>query len=248
MTHHDLLPGLDKDGCVRAQCGYDSKDIVTGRAVGWHGDQSPNCRGCVGSVDEHGSSAMGKHRVTSVPPPVGRKRQGDRSGPQRQKRCRCAPGRGSFAPRSIPSPVRGAVRWSPWSSIPARRRATVAQPVDRRRRGTAQRHGCGGCVSDAGRRPCLLRILSYRNSTQSLPGQPCGWWRVPETEERMTRRGDRQLSVRVTFEASRLAAQCLHDAYDQVLPRLSQRRPEGGTPTTAPAAPTARHPSAQERA
>jgi hypothetical protein len=64
----------------------------------------------------------------------------------------------------------------------------------------------------------------------------------------MTRRGDRQLPVRVTFEASRLATQCLHDAYDQVLPRLSQRRPEGGTSTTGPAAHPARHPAAQERA
>jgi hypothetical protein len=248
MTYHDRVPGLDREGCVRVHWCYASKDIVTEEAGAWHDDPHPKCPGSVGTVVGHGASVRGNHRASSVRPPVGRLRKGDRSGQQTQKRRRCAPGRGSFAPRSIPLPVPGAKMWSPWNNIPARRRAIAAQPVDRRWHGKGQRHGCGGCASDAGRRPCLLRILSYRNSTQTLPGQPCGWWPVPETEERMTRRGDRHLPVRVTFAASRLAAQCLHDAYDQVLPRSSQRRPEDGTPTTVPAAQTARRPAAQERA
>lgn len=95
--------------------------------------------------------------------------------------------------------------------------------------------------------PGLLRVLSYRNTTPDLPGQPCGWWQVPGTEVRMPPRDRRQLQVRVTFEPSRLAPQHLHDAYDQVLPPPLRRR-IGAPPATARIALPPQNPPEQERA
>jgi hypothetical protein len=60
-------------------------------------------------------------------------------------------------------------------------------------------------------------------------------------------RGPRPLSVRVSFAPTRLAAEQLATAYDQVLPVLHRAH---GVPAvdTAPPAPTAQAPHEQEQA
>ena len=234
-----------------AVCCYGDHDRVTRRSR-CHANRCLRNRASVNSVERRGCSAMGRPPAPTAQRVARTRRSGRMLArwcslvPQLSRRCRSI--RVGCAPKRIPSPVPGAMRWRPWSSILAPYRAIAVTRAAQRWREKAQPCACGACGRVASRRRRLLQDLSPRNIGVQCLICATRWGESQEVwMQDPPRRGPRPLQVRVSFEPTRLASDQLAAAYDQVLPEIGRRRGVWPTHAHPPALP-AQAPHEQEQA